>query len=374
MEICVLVFARAIYWKLSPVDPLLYEVRSNPGVHFISPLLFPSIEGLMDAKRVHSSKFTFDGYVGGLYLFATTGLAFRVDEDFIEQYKPKDVSRLACYFSAEAPPLIEIATSLLDALRHFSKQADMCTEADDLHLWEWLEVDELPTIAQSESSNIEMSVAKSIFEKAVTRRHIEAACACDSQFKAPIFDTLFLDAIGAHAAHDYRKAILYSAIALESAAAAVLDEQYETKVKSSDTTDWRLITLPIAGGKTVRKDPIWEFLKKRADANSLLHEAALYILGKSLLVENEPLFQYVQRLRATRNKIVHYGEPPEPNADQYLAIDSDGSSEALNCTNAVFAWLGVGQDYKLHGNGFVPLSNVPEVPDVNPDHCETDID
>src|SRR6267154_6023559 len=113
MAICVLVFNRAIYWKLSPMDSLLYEVRSSPGVHFISPLLFSSIEGLMDAKRVHSSKSTFDGYVGDLYLFPTTGLAFKIDAGFVEQYKPKDVSRFACYFSSEAPPLIEIAASLL---------------------------------------------------------------------------------------------------------------------------------------------------------------------------------------------------------------------------------------------------------------------
>jgi hypothetical protein len=359
MEICVLIFGGSTYWKLSPTDPLFYEIRSIPGVQLISPILFPSIEGLMDAKPVRSRKPT-SGYVGDLYLFETVGIAFKVDPNCIGRYKPKDVSRFASYRSGQAPPLIEIATSLLGALRHFSKQADMCAGGDDLNFWEWLELEELPPPAHSEPSSMKWSVPQLTADRAVTRAHIEAWCAGVLDLKVPIFDTLFLDAICAHAAHDYRKSILYSAIALESAVAMVLDEQYETKVKPSAATDWRVIELPIAGGNTARKDPIWELLKKREDANYLLHEGALYILRKSLLVENEGLFQLVQRLRATRNKIVHHGEPPEPNTDQYLTIDMEGSSDALNCANAVFRWLGVGQDYKLHGGGFVSLSNVTE--------------
>ena len=92
----------------------------------------------------------------------------------------------------------------------------------------------------------------------------------------------------------------------------------------------------------------------------MLHEGALYILGRSLLIENENLFQLVQRLRATRNKIVDYGEPPELSGDQYLSIDGYGSADALVCVSAVFAWLGVGQDYKLGGGGLVPVSNTAE--------------
>ena len=365
-------FGSAVYWKVSLTDPLLYEIRSTPGVQFISPLLFPSIESLMDAKPVRSDM-SIGGYVGNLYLLETVGIAFKVENDFVEQYKPKDVSRFASYLSSQTPPLIEVATSVLTALRHFSKQADMCTGGDDLSFWEWLELDELPKPAQPKPDKIRRAVAKSIIEGAVTRTHIEAACNCDSQFRVPIYDTIFLDAIAAHAAHDYRKSILYSAIALESAAAIVLDEQYETAVKPSNMKDWRVIEFPIGAGKIARKDPIWELLKKREDANSLLHESALYVLGRSLLVDNVNLFQLVQRLRATRNKIVHQGEPPETSADQYLTLDREGSSDAINCVNAVFSWLGVGQDYKLHESGMVSLSNSAEAEDASPNHLEPDI-
>ncbi len=196
---------------------------------------------------------------------------------------------------------------------------------------------------------------KAIVEKAVTRAHIEDACACDSEFRAPIFDTLFLDAIAAHAAHDYRKSILDSAIAVESATATLLDEEYETKIRPSDATHWRTIRCRLPERRRP-KDPIWELLKKREDANSLLHEGALYILGRSLLIENENLFQLVQRLRATRNKM--------------STIESHRNFQAISIYNrriwiggrarlvsAVFAWLGVRQDYKLGGGGLVPVAN-----------------
>jgi hypothetical protein len=373
MEICVLIFGDSTYWKLSPADPLLYDIRSIPGVQFISPILFPSIEGLMDAKPVRSGKPT-GGYVGDLYLFETAGIAFKVDPDASGRYRPKDVSRFASYTSGQAPPLIEIATSLLSSLRHFSKQADMSVGGDDLNFWEWLELEEFPSPEHAEPSSMKWAVPQLTVDRAVTRAHIEASCAVGLDLKVPIFDTLFLDAISAHAAHDYRKSILYSAIALEAAVAMVLNERYETKVKPSAAADWRVIELPIAGGKVARKDPIWDLLKKREDANSLLHEGALYILGRSLLVENQDLFQRVQRLRATRNKIVHLGELPESRADQYLSIDRDGSSDALNCFNEVFEWLGIGQGYKLRGHRFVSLSNTVDDQGANADPCKPDID
>ena len=77
------------------------------------------------------------------------------------------------------------------------------------------------------------------------------------------------------------------------------------------------------------------------------------------MLENDPLYQFMERLRSTRNKIVHLGEPPEQNSSQYLSIDQQGSSDALNCANEVLKWLGVGNEYKLHESGMVEVSNVP---------------
>jgi hypothetical protein len=327
-------------------------------VQFISPLLFGEIEKHMDAKPVRSEE-PRDGFVDDLSIFETEGIAFKVDEGFVERYKPRDVSRFASYFSQDAPPLFDAATTLISALRHFSMQTDLSTSGDDLNFWEWLVLDDLPTPKRHEPSRWRRAIARSIIATAITREQIEAACACGPQFRAPIYDGVFLDAVRAHSAHDYRASILYSAIAIESAAALVLDEHFETAIKPSGATEWRVISRPIGGGKAVRKDPIWELLRRREDANSLLHEGALYVLGKSLMVEDEALFQRVQCVRATRNKIVHEGEPPDSPSNQYLPIDTSGSSDALNCVDAVFRWLGIGRNYCLHEHGLVELSGTP---------------
>jgi hypothetical protein len=289
-------------------------------------------------------------------LFETDGVAFKIDDEFVERYRPRDISRFASYLSHDNPPLIDTAITLLSALRHFSKQTGLCTSGDDLNFWEWLVLDDLPKVKMCEERSWSRAVAKSIVTTAITLEQIEAACTCGPGFRAPIYDEVFLDAVLSHAGHDYRASILYSAIALEAAAALVLDQYFETSIKPHEAKDWRVISRSIGGGKVVRKDPIWELLRKREDANSLLHEGALYVLGKSLLVEDEALFERVQRLRKTRNKIVHEGEPPELTSNEYLSLDRRGSSDALNCVDTVFRWLGVGCDYGLYERGLVELS------------------
>ena len=92
MEICVLIFSRSIYWKISPMAPLLYEIRSHPGVHLVNPLSFSAIKGLMDAKAVAIAP-QFKGYTGDLCFVETDGIAFKIDDNYVRQYRPDDVSR-----------------------------------------------------------------------------------------------------------------------------------------------------------------------------------------------------------------------------------------------------------------------------------------
>ena len=355
MDACVLIFGGSAHWKLALDSPLLYEIPSSPGVQLISPLLFDEVKSHMDLKLVRSRE-PMGGFIDGLSLLETDGVAFKIEDDFVERYRPRDISKFASFFSQEEPPLIDTAMNLLRGLRYFSKQTGISTSDDDLNFWEWLVLDDLPTVKRREECGWSYALARSIVRTAITREHIEAACACVPGCSAPVYDGIFLDAVHAHKTHDYRASILYSAIALETAAAIMLDQYFETSIKPNEAKEWRMISRSIGSGKAVRKDPIWELLRKRDDANSLLHEGALYILGKSLLVENEALFQRVQCLRATRNKIVHEGEPPESSSNQYLPLDTNGSSDALDCVDAVLRWLGVGCDYGLHELGLIELS------------------
>ena len=360
MQICVLVFAGHIYWRLSSSDPIFYELPQNPGVRFISPLMFPAIEKMMDAKPVHQDDELFYGYVDGDFLGQTVGVAFEIDAEHTLQYRPGNYGRFASYFNDENPPLIEVAAPLLKSLRHLSKQTEMPKGGDDLLFWEWLEVGELPLFSPPVAGGMRWHSNRKIVETAVKREHIDAACKQPS--RAPIYVTLFLDAISAHSTRDFRKSILYSAMALETASAMVLDEHYEANIRPYNSKKWRVVEYKLSGGKSNRKDPIWDLLRQQEDANSLLNEAALYVLGRSLHRDNEQLFQLVTRLRSTRNKIVHRGEPPDYTSNLYLTIDAAGSSDALNCTNEVLRWLGVGEDYKLHESGFIDVS-LPSAPD-----------
>jgi hypothetical protein len=327
-------------------------------VQLVTPLLFPEIENLMDAKRADKGDLNSESYIGPLCLIETDGIVLAIDDAHVSLYKPQDVARFAC-FRSDSPPLANALTPLLNALRHFSKQADLPTSTDDINIWEWLCPTELPARVVPVPCKPRRAIAKFIVETAITRRHIESACGCSPEFRVPIFDTLLLDAISAHASHDYRKSILYSAIAVESATSIVLENRFENQVKLSNSQNWRVIEIPQSEGKTIRKDPIWSILREREDANVLLHEGALYILGRSLMLENNPLYQFTKRLRSTRNKIVHLGEPPEQNSNLYFSIDQEGSSDALNCANEVLNWLGVGNEYKLHESGMVEVSNAP---------------
>ena len=112
MDVCVLKFGSQAYWKLALDSPVLYKLPSSPGVQLISPLLFSEIEMHMDAKPVRSEE-PLRGFIDGLSFFETDGIAFKIDDGFVERYRPRDISRFASFFSQDDPPLIDAATTLL---------------------------------------------------------------------------------------------------------------------------------------------------------------------------------------------------------------------------------------------------------------------
>src|SRR6202007_2360917 len=102
------------------------------------------------------------------------------------------------------------------------------------------------------------------------------------------------------------------------------------------------------GGRLTRQDPIYKRLRKgRADFGALVHEASLYILHKSLLVEDEALYQKAKRLYETRNDLAHSGEVDEKEPNATYALDQNGSIAALRTAIGVFSWLGERADFPL---------------------------
>jgi hypothetical protein len=158
--------------------------------------------------------------------------------------------------------------------------------------------------------------------------------------RVPVHYHLLVDAFSAFRSYDYRQCLLYAAIAAEALAAGRLEQEYAARLVVGSVPDLRTIELPVAGGTTVRKDPIYEALSARTEFSALLHERPLYLMGKSLLVERPETYRRARMLYATRNKIVHRGEICEDDATQCFSLTSSDAWTALRCVADIFRWFG----------------------------------
>jgi hypothetical protein len=208
-------------------------------------------------------------------------------------------------------------------------------------------MDELPTRQPAVLAPEGYTVQKYWFATAITAEHIRAAAAFDPDFIPPTYEGLLLDGIAAHRGGDYRHAVLYAAMSAEVAFGSVIDEAYERIIAARNDGRFRVIALSQAGGKSVYKDPIYEKLRGRSDFNVLIHELSLYVLGRSLLTEDQGLYQSAKRLYLTRNKLAHLGDLPEGDANQLYALDAKGALAAIATTVSLLAWLGEPADFPL---------------------------
>jgi hypothetical protein len=88
----------------------------------------------------------------------------------------------------------------------------------------------------------------------------------------------------------------------------------------------------------VAKDPVFDLISATDRMGRLLHEQPLYLVRKSLLLENEALYAKALVLYNTRNKIMHEGGPPDEQNP--LPIDDRGAWTACNTARDVLAWFG----------------------------------
>jgi hypothetical protein len=237
--------------------------------------------------------------------------------------------------------ILEVGRLLVN-LRYISKQFDLPTGAGDFYSLSQRRVSQVPAPSfPTPPARSRISVRKYIIDTSITWEQTQAASTYPSDFTPPAFDTILLDAIDAFADQDYRRAILYSAMSVEIVAATKLDEAYESLILVANaSSDFRIISIPQAGERVAVKDPIYEYLTSRTDFAQMLHERPLYILSKSLLVDNESLYQTARKLYRTRNKIVHRGEPPAGEDATYFEMNQPDALAAIECAIEVFKWFG----------------------------------
>jgi hypothetical protein len=168
---------------------------------------------------------------------------------------------------------------------------------------------------------------------------IRAAGLASDAMDVPIPEQYFLDAVASFWSGDFRLTFLSAAIALEAIALEWLDEQYQRRLAGGPGPQLRVIDIPRSGGRTTQGDPVYEVLESRTKFRGLLHERPLYVTGRSLLVEQEALYQRAQRLYATRNQIAHRGEIPDAESQCFTLTRPDAVT-ALQTVSAIFQWFG----------------------------------
>jgi hypothetical protein len=155
--------------------------------------------------------------------------------------------------------------------------------------------------------------------------------------KLPVSEEILLDAFNALREQEFDKAILFSAIAVESLLANHFDALYESELAKVKKNRFMRI---IHDKEGVSKDPIFRVLVDRTDFKKLLNEVPLYLMKRSIYIENEKLYHNLIKLYTTRNKIVHWGAPLEENESKRLSLNGKGANLAFEIALDTFSWIG----------------------------------
>jgi hypothetical protein len=317
-------YAGRISWRLNGEDLPLFPLGEIASWFLVNPLLYPQLH---QPIRAHFEQFLpgkFYGLTSGIVLATESAAAKRIHQ------------------SGEENEELLLADRLRTRLRHLGRQATLPT-AEALAT-AYSELSELPTLQPPILAPERYTVQKYWFGTAITAEHIRKA-GLSLEVVPPPQEVLLLDSIAAYRGGDYRTAILYAAMSAEVVFGSVIDEAYGQIVASGNDARFRTIVLPQAGGKLVKKDPVYEKLRGRSDFDVLIHELSLYILGRSLLTEDEVLYQSAKRLYRTRNRLAHLGGLPDSDASLLYALDSKGALAAIETAVSLFKWLRLPADF-----------------------------
>jgi hypothetical protein len=331
-------FRDGFAWELDGADPILFSLPTTVDWFLLNPLFYGNLQPV--GRQPNGNHF--GRGVSGRCFGTTHKIVFATKRELTIEGR-----------NGELASLLTIAKDLLARLRHLSGQATM-PRVETWVVSTFLEIPDLPP-HDSPPQVSGYSVASYLFATAITAEHLIAAMTLGDDFVPPIQEILLLDAIAAHKENDFRTAILYAAMSIEVAFGSVIDAAYVGLIGNPSDARHRVIGIPQAGGTLVYKDPVYERLRSRTDFSVLLNELSLYVLHRSLLLEDESLFQQAKRLYTTRNKIVHSGELREEDTKNLHAFDVTGSMEALTTAVHLFSWLGERSKFALPSTGFTSI-------------------
>ncbi len=189
------------------------------------------------------------------------------------------------------------------------------------------------------------SVRKYIAESSLTLEHLKYASDALINDAVPVHGELANDAAESTIRSNFRSAIIYSAATIESCAGSALDREYGRLLsESSPSAAHRRVTIQVSQNESVDKDPIYLALRNGTGDGgsrflSLLHECPLYLLGRSLKLDNSELYRQAHSLYRTRNSLAHTGTT-DIQKSGLLSVDYDGAMIALTTADRVLRWFG----------------------------------
>jgi len=323
MFIYFVTLAGDFHWKIHKDAPAIGELSSLLGYFFVNPLLYsklntsPSIEVRIAGIKDEASIITTNCFV-----FGTT----RSQEDADIMIFPDYVERLATN------------------LRYVSKQVDISRNFVSMFR---IEIDGMPSLDfPHKNLEVESLLNSYVWSTAIVWEDLFIADNELNNKTIPVYETLLVDAIHALKGKDYRRALLFAAMSIESLTSTKLDEIYASITRSNDFQgNLRIIEFQ-KGNSLIRKDPVFEFLFSKSKFSERLHEVPLYLIGKSLFDEKEVLYQKAIKLYRTRNKIAHIGESPS-GEQSYFEMNEKDSLVAINSAIEIMDWFGEKIDFPL---------------------------
>jgi hypothetical protein len=205
-------------------------------------------------------------------------------------------------------------------------------------------------------------------ESAVTADAIARLGGLPPDFLPPVHESCLLDGIKAAIDADWRTALLYAAISIETLAGTVVAEEHERLLAGTPVPEHLRAIEVEKDGRKQKNDPIYDYLSKANRFYVLLHELPLYVSRRSLLVDNAALYHQALRVYKTRNKLAHRGNVG--SRDGTLPLDYAGAMTALECAASVFSWFGIAGRWPLPGGGLLPFEALTELERVKQGESE----
>ncbi len=353
MNVLRVIFTKTNYWKIGRDDPPSFELKNLAGWSIINPLVYPEFSTSSEHFPIQTR------------LLAMVG-----DIEVLVQTDGIILAAPALYTASDfkAEQFTEYLNVFLEHLRHASKQTDIARQVIAMS-FETRPTEFSPMPFPIAAQEAESYIKRYIVRTSITWKNVKTADTTLINNNLPVFGTLLLDAILAYMENDYRRAILYAALSAETVATTKLEEAYNRLLQPGDPHETIRLVFFSRKKETIVKDPVYRFLSDRGGFTQLIHELPLYLFRRSLLIENEQLYQKAEKLYRTRNNIAHRGEVATGQETSLFGINDAGAKAAIMCAIGLFKWFGVRDTYIFPTGGFDKVKSIA-IPQENADETE----